>query len=450
MTLTELAELIHGKLSHAGEQEFSEVGSDSRQLPKGAVFFALRGEICDGHDFLQQATHVGAVALVVSKPVESNLPTIMVDDTLLAFQRLAKWHRQQYPVELVAITGSCGKTTAKRLLHTICRQVAPSLTNQGSYNNHFGVPLTLLQIDETHRFVVQELGANHSGEIAALTHLCKPKVAVLTCAALVHIEGFGSLDGVACAKSEIFQGLGEDGTAIINADDQYADFWRKRVGTHQIISFGIDHPADVTAQGLHLNREMQPVFQLKTPLGETSITLPLLGRHNVYNALAAAAAAVALGIEIPAIKKGLESAKPEKYRLNVAKGPHNSVLINDSYNANPKAMVAAIDLLQQYTGTKILVMADMGELGDEAEAFHREVGRYAKERGIDFLYCYGPLSQGAADEFGAGGYYFDNKSVLIESLTDAIDSKMAILIKGSNSMKMWEVAEALQPKESVA
>jgi len=315
------------------------------------------------------------------------------------------------------------------------------LATQGNLNNDIGVPLTLLQLTPEHKAAVIEMGANHPGEIAYLTELARPDAAVITNAGPAHLEGFGSVAGVARAKGEIYGGLRENGVAVINADDDYAELWRELAGTHRRLCFGLSREADISASWQTHADGTQ--LQLQTPAGGTEFVLPLSGRHNVLNALAATALALSLGCELAEVSKGLSGMSVVGGRLQRRSGMHGAQLIDDSYNANPASMQAAIDVLAMCKGKRILVVGDMGELGAEAEQLHEQIGSAARKAGIDALYATGPLSRAAAMGFGPAAHYFDDQSALVDALSKELSPDVTVLIKGSRSARMERVVERL-------
>jgi len=428
---------------------FTRVCTDSRTLQAGDLFVALSGPNFDGHDFLAQAQEEGAVAAMVSRYDDSLvIPQLIVSDTLQGLGQLAAWWRQQQAIPVVAVTGSNGKTTVKEMLASILRQRHQVLVTLGNLNNDIGVPLTLLGMNAGHQYAVVEMGASKAGDIDYLTRLVQPDVALITNVALAHLEGFGDIAGVARAKGEIFNGLAEGGTAILNADDARAGVWRAMLAGHNSIHFGLRNEAEVTAVGL--NGEAQPgcSFKLCTPAGQIDVRLALVGRHNVMNALAAASAALALAIPLVDIKAGLEAMRPVNGRLATAPGIFGVRLINDTYNANPGSIRAALDVLVACPGETILVLGDMGELGNAAAALHEQVGRQARTSGVKRLYTVGEYAGLAAGTFGLGGQHFPNQQALIAALRQELahcegDTSCTVLVKGSRSMHMERVVEAL-------
>lgn len=431
-----IADLIGGEL-RGPDRLVSTVITDTRSPDPDALFFALKGPNFDAHTVLESAGPDVAAALVVEKPVAHPAAQIIVDDTRLSLGRLAALWRQRFAIPVIALTGSNGKTTVKEMLWSILRRTGNPLVTSGNLNNDIGVPLTLLRLREHHDSAVIEMGANHAGEIAYLTEMVRPDVAIITNAGPAHIEGFGSLEGVASAKGEIFSGLGYIGTAVINQDDQFAAFWRTLAGQNRILTFG-----SVPGTDVHIE-SFDPVV-INVAGQSYPIKLSLLGRHNVMNAAAAIAASLAIEIKIDEAVKGLESMLPVSGRLMPCRGPHGSLVIDDSYNANPASTRAAIDVLaQQDAPEKILVLGDMAELGDEAVSIHAEVGRQAKAAGIDHVYTFGALSAAAAESFGEPDHAFLNQSQLIETLQKCITSEMAVLVKGSRLMQMDKVTAVL-------
>jgi len=443
------AELVGGGLNGAlngagnGSTTIHGVSSDTRTIEPGALFVALSGPNFDGHDHLDAAQAAGAAAALVSKPPKAGhtttLPCVLVDDTLNALGQLAAAWRRQCALPTVAITGSNGKTSVKEMLATILGAAGPTLYTHGNLNNHIGLPLTLLRISPEHRYAVVEMGANHPGEIAALTAIAAPDVAIVNNAGPAHLEGFGDVAGVARAKAEIWQGLGSNGVAIFNADDTHAPLWRELSAGHQQLGFGIDAAqADVRATDIDGQH-----FTLRTPLGSATVNLPLPGRHNILNALAAAAAATALGIDITDIAAGLQQVKPVSGRLKISSAINGSTLIDDSYNANPASLDAALAVLQQRPGLHILVLGDLAELGPDAEQIHQRIGQQARTHGVDALYASGPLSHHSVVAFGDDGHHFDDINTLVTALRPRLSTEVSVLIKGSRSAGMERVSEAL-------
>jgi UDP-N-acetylmuramoyl-tripeptide--D-alanyl-D-alanine ligase len=420
---------------------FNGVSTDSRNIIPGSLFIALRGPNHDGHQHVAAAAAAGAVAALVEHPVECVIPQMIVADSRLALGHLAAAWRRELATPLVAVTGSNGKTTVKEMCAAILGVAGETMATRGNLNNDIGVPLTLLRLQQQHRYGVIEMGANHPGEIAYLTALTRPQVAILNNAASAHLEGFGSLEGVARAKAEIFEGLSDNGVAIINADDAFAPLWRELTRSKQVLSFGLEVGADVTArwQGDVYGSRLE----VSTPVGEFRLDLGLPGRHNVMNALAAIAAATALNIESEQIVAGLESMQAVGGRLQVRRGLNGATVLDDSYNANPASLRAGITVLAQCSGQRYLALGDMGELGAEAAELHRQVGDEARRAGLDALYACGVLSRGAVEAFGENGRYFEQQQQLIEAMLPEMKDDVTVLVKGSRSSRMERVVEAL-------
>ncbi len=420
---------------------FHSVCSDSRSILPGSLFIALRGPNHDGHQHVAAAAEAGAVAALVEHPVDCVIPQIIVDDSRLALGRLASAWRQELATPLVAVTGSNGKTTVKEMCAAILAQAGNTLATRGNLNNDIGVPLTLLRLQRDHQYGVIEMGANHPEEIRYLTALTRPQVAIVNNAAEAHLEGFGSLEGVARAKGEIFEGLAENGVAIINADDQFAPMWHEMSASKQVLTFGLEQQADVSArwQGDVYGSRLE----VTTPVSEFQLDIALPGRHNVMNALAAIAAATALNIDSRQIIDGLESMQAVGGRLQARRGINDATVIDDSYNANPASMGAGIRVLAECEGQRYLALGDMGELGADAAELHRQVGSEAREAGIDGLYATGTLSRGAVEAFGENGHFFEQQQQLIAALLPQMKSDVTVLVKGSRSSRMERVVEAL-------
>lgn len=413
---------------------------DSRQVQSGNLFVAIRGERFDGHAFLAEAESRGAAAVLCQQADSGvTIPQIEVPDTMAALTRWATSHRQRMSCKVVALTGSNGKTTTKEMIAAILPQ--PAHATRGNLNNHLGVPLSVLQLKPEHRYGVFELGANHLGEIAKTVAIVRPDVTLINNIAPAHIEGFGSIDGVARAKGEIHQGLALNGTAIINADDAYAHFWDDFLVGKRVIRFSREEPAEVTARGLTFDKQGCGAFTLVTPSGESPIALLVPGVHNVSNALAAAACSVAMGIELPAIVTGLNEFTGVAGRMTFRRGRNQARIIDDTYNANLRSVLSALDVLAKYAGKRVFVFGDMGELGEWTKAHHEEVGKVAAELGIDLLLTCGAHSQYTTEAFGLSGSHFPSQTALVEALLPQLDPETTVLVKGSRSSAMEKVVE---------
>ena len=427
------------------------VSTDTRTLQPGDIYVALRGDRFDGHAFIDAAVAKGAIAVVVDHAVKpealnSRVQQLIVKDTRAAYGLIARCNRRHFSGLVLGITGSAGKTTCKEMIAAILARCGNTLATQGNLNNEIGVPKTLLQIDASHQYAVIEMGASRQGDIAYLCNFAEPTVGVVTAIMPAHLEGFGDVDTIAQTKGEMFAGLAADGIAIVNVDEPYQALWQQQIGGRKFVSFGLDAPADVSARVIDFSNEGTR-FELKAPQGRIEISLALLGRHNLRNALAAAAATLTVGATLAAVRDGLAELKPVAGRLQPRRGLTGNTVIDDSYNANPGAMKAAIDVLAAYTGRRLLILGAMGELGPDSEALHREVARHARLRGIEGLWAVGPWAQAMAAEFGGhavenAARVFDSNEALLKEIrhTDTAD---AILVKGSRSTRMEVVVAAL-------
>ena len=428
-----------------GDAPFSRVVTDSRSLQPGDLFVALQGEKFDGHAFVAAAQAAGAAGAIVSRRIDTALPQILVADTLLALQDYAAAWRRRFDLPVVAVTGSNGKTTTKQLLAAVFAARGPVLATQGNLNNHIGVPLTLLSLRAEHRTAVIEMGANHLGEIALLTRLAQPDVGVITQAGDAHLEGFGSREGVARGKGELFAGL-DGGVAVINADDVYAPLWQQLAAHAGVIRFGFAEGATVRAQRLQPFPEESPTgtqFLLCAPEGSITVRLPLPGRHNVANALAAAGCGVALGMDLKDIAEGLAAVQAPSGRLSWKITVQGARLLDDSYNANPTSLRAGLELLAGMQGERWAILGGMAELGADAEQLHAEAGRLAKKLGIERLLTLGPLARAAAEGFGDGAEAYDDIEALAVAASRQLHGEAVVLVKGSRSSRMERVVAAL-------
>ncbi|MCT4711033.1 UDP-N-acetylmuramoyl-tripeptide--D-alanyl-D-alanine ligase [Enterobacteriaceae bacterium H11S18] len=446
VALSKLAEILPGQL-YGSDNDIIDVTSDTRKLTPGCLFVALKGERFDAHDFAQDAVNGGAGALLVSRKLPIDVPQLVVDDTRLAFGQLAAWVRQQVPARVVALTGSSGKTSVKEMAAAILRQCGNTLYTAGNLNNDIGVPMTLLRLTPEYDYAVIELGANHQGEIAWTVGLTRPEAALVNNLAAAHLEGFGSLAGVAKAKGEIYAGLPANGIAILNADNNDWLNWQEVIGERKVWRFSPNAAdSDFTATNLHITTHGTE-FTLQTPTGEVDVIMPLPGRHNIANALAAAALAMAVGAPLEAIKTGLAELKAVPGRLYPIQLSDTQLLLDDSYNANVGSMTAAAQVLSEMPGFRVMVVGDMGELGKDAQECHREVGEAAKAAGIDCVISVGKLSETISKASEVGEHFTDKKTAIVRlKALLAEHSMMTILVKGSRSAAMEEVVRALQEK----
>jgi UDP-N-acetylmuramoyl-tripeptide--D-alanyl-D-alanine ligase len=444
-TLSEAARVVGGELI-GEDRPYGCVCTDSRTLKPGALFVALRGPNFDGAAFVQAAAAQGAIGALVERATPGALPQVLVPNSLGALQDLAKNWRAGFALPVVAVAGSNGKTTAKEMTAAILSRMGLCMATHGNLNNHIGVPVTLMRLEPSHRSAVIEMGANAIGDVAALMRIAQPTVGLITNAGAEHLEGFGDLDGVAKGEGETVSCLGAEGTAIINADDPYAGYWRGISGAKHIVTFGVHHTADFTAknifQGIERG-EFATRFTLICPLGERAIMLKAGGAHNIGNALAAAAAASAAGASLEDIALGLADFRAVAGRLQLKAGTRGAWIIDDSYNANPSSVRAALEVLRSLTGPTWLVLGDMAELGEVSHDSHAHIGSYARDCGIKRLFAMGPLSSRAVETFGSGGEWFADADSLARRLQSELSPGVTVLIKGSRINRLERVVQAL-------
>lgn len=437
---------ILGLVPDAADRVLEGVVIDSRKVTLGCLFVALGGQHEDGHRYVAAAAAAGAGAALVRERQPVSLPQLVVPRPLEALQQLASAWRRGYAAPVVGVTGSNGKTTTKHLLRQICAARGPVLATEGNLNNHIGVPLTLLRLRADHATAVIEMGANHAGEIAQLSSWAQPDIAIVTQAGDAHLEGFGSRDGVAHAKGEIYAALRPGGTAIINVDDAYAGLWNRLAGGADLLRFGCSPDADVTALDIQADAT-RTRFVLKTPAGQALVRLPLPGLHNVLNALAAAAAGHALGLPVGTLAARLGEVVPVAGRLRLLTGQGGACVADDSYNANPDSMRAGIDWLARQPGERWAVLGHMAELGAASTDLHRALGRYAAERGLDRCVAVGPKAVGIAEGFGHRAVAVEDTAAAIRLLGQP-GPDVTVLVKGSRSARMEAVVEALTTRLS--
>jgi UDP-N-acetylmuramoyl-tripeptide--D-alanyl-D-alanine ligase len=456
MMLVSQAARALGARHTGGDVEFNAVNTDSRAIRHGDLFIALKGERFDGHSFVAQAAAAGAAAAIVSRASDIKLPQILVEDTTRALGRLGNYWRGQFDIPLVALTGSNGKTTVKEMLAAILREACKTsqppisdsqsgvLATRGNLNNHIGVPLTLLELRRQHRYAVVEMGMNHAGELSYITRLAEPDVALIINAGVAHMENFGSTEAIARAKGEIFEGLKAGGVAVFGADERYAPLWRELAAGKKQLDFALEAQAAVTAT--YEIRQHDSEIALRTPLGAARAVVPAPGLHNVRNALAASAAATALAVPAATVAAGLARFGGVNGRLQYKVAACGAALIDDTYNANPDSARAAITVLAQAPGRKLLVLGDMGELGRDAAAMHAQVGEFARQAGIDRLLTLGELSAHATQSFGAGARHFTRLEELLAAIESSLARDMTLLVKGSRFMRMERVVERFEVK----
>lgn len=448
MTLREALPMLSGaRLLGDGGTAFARVVTDSRQVQPGDLFVALKGERFDAHDFLPDVVARGAASLLVSRaPAACPVPLLQVGDTRIALGELAAGWRRRFTLPVVAVTGSNGKTTVKEMIAAIFAAVAGEalrLATAGNFNNDIGLPLTLFRLTSAHRLAVLELGMNHPGETAYLAGIAQPTVALINNAQREHQEFMVNVEAVAREHASVIEALAPDGTAVFPADSEFAPLWRATAGQRRVMDFALHAAAAVSGRYNAVSRRLAA----STPAGELVATLPVLGEHNAHNALAATACALAAGVPLETVRAALEGFVPAKGRLQVsviARGPlAGATVIDDTYNANPDSVRAAIDVLASLPAPRALVLGDMGEVGDQGEAFHREVGAYARERGIDTLFTLGDQTPFTCAAFGPQARHFTDADALCEALLQAPQPVAAVLVKGSRFMRMERVIAAL-------
>lgn len=446
LTLSQAA-IAHGGTLMYPDCQFTSVSIDSRELKAGELFVALEGERFDAHRFLPDVSGRAAGVVVRQAANDLRLPQWVVPDTTVALGQLARMSREQFEGPVIAVTGSGGKTTVKEMLAAILRQCGEVLATRGNLNNHIGVPLTLFELAQSHDYAVIEMGASGPDEIGYLCSLAKPDVVLVNNVMPAHVEGFGGVDAIARAKGEIYEGVKPSGAAVFNLDEPYLEQWRNRSIAIRSLGFSlVREDADFRASAIEMDEQGRCRFELMTPEGCQPVQLQLAGKHNVANALAAAACAAAAGAKLPQIVAGLESVSAVGGRLSVQQIGCGATIIDDSYNANPGSVKAAIDTLAGFSGRRVLVMGDMAELGDQEAAMHAEVGAYAAQAGIERVLATGALSINTVRECSAAGgeaKHFDSQALLIESLSQELKPATVVLVKGSRSAAMEKVVEAI-------
>ena len=443
--LSQLAHWCEGRLL-GDDVAISGISTDSRDDLHGKLFVALKGERFDAHEFVAQAKTNGAAALLTHRPVDSDLPTILCADTEEALGEIAAGLARNRPAIVLALTGSNGKTSVKTLLHAILSRAGKAYVNPGNRNNEIGLPLAVIDAPEDAQFAIYEMGAGKPGDIAYLTSIVTPNIALVNNIAPAHIERMGSLLGIAETKGAIYEALPDDGLAVVNVDDAFCPYFLERIAGRGVLRFGLENNADITA-GKIVHGADGTHFELITPAGRADVELQMPGRHNVLNALAASAMALAAGAPFEAIVAGLQSAKPVAGRQDGKLLANGTVLIDDSYNANPGSVLAGIASLAAACALdgrqSVLVLGDMAELGDTATDMHAQIGAAAKNQGIAGLMTCGVLSRAASDAYGAGARHFADRPALIAALIGTVDGSQRLLVKGSRSSRMDEVVSAL-------
>ncbi|XUW88080.1 UDP-N-acetylmuramoyl-tripeptide--D-alanyl-D-alanine ligase [Burkholderia sp. M6-3] len=451
-SLREAAALIPGATVVGDDSvTFERVSTDSRSAGPGDLFVAIKGERFDAHDFLADVAARNVTAALVSRaPQDWSVPALRVTDTRVGLGALARGWRRKFGMPLVAVTGSNGKTTVKEMIASIFAAAVGAdarLATAGNFNNDIGLPLTLFRLNVAHRLAVVELGMNHPGETSLLAKIAEPTVAVVNNAQREHQEFMATVEAVALEHASVIHALNPDGVAVFPADDAFASIWRVAATGNRIVDFALNSDERATEAAV-TGRFDGKLLSVDTPQGHVEITLQVLGNHNAHNALAATSAALAAGVSLDAIKRGLESFGAVKGRLQVKHAALGTLagatVIDDTYNANPDSMRAAIDVLASHASPRVLVMGDMGEVGDNGPEFHREIGAYAKERGIDALYAMGDASRDACTAYGAGAHHVADIGTLVAQLQQAgFGAAATLLVKGSRFMQMERVVDAV-------
>jgi len=451
-SLREAAALIPGATVIGDDSvTFERVSTDSRSAGPGDLFVAIKGERFDAHDFLGDVAARNVTAALVSRtPQDWSVPALRVTDTRVGLGALARGWRRKFGMPLVAVTGSNGKTTVKEMIASIFAAAVGAdarLATAGNFNNDIGLPLTLFRLNAAHRLAVVELGMNHPGETSLLAKIAEPTVAVVNNAQREHQEFMATVEAVALEHASVIHALNPDGVAVFPADDAFASIWRVAATGNRIVDFALNSD-ERTTEAAVTGRFDGRLLSVDTPQGHVEITLQVLGNHNAHNALAATSAALAAGVSLEAIKRGLESFGAVKGRLQIKHAALGTLagatVIDDTYNANPDSMRAAIDVLASHASPRVLVMGDMGEVGDNGPEFHREIGAYAKERGIDALYAMGDASRDACTAYGAGAHHVADIGTLVAQLQQAgFGAAATLLVKGSRFMQMERVVDAV-------
>jgi len=444
MSLKSLAKKI-AAVYHGEDRPLPKLSLDSRTIQPGELYVAIRGERLDGHRFVKEAIQKGASAIMVESPMGENVPEIVVPNTVEALGKMARVWREQFSLPLIAVTGSCGKTGTKEMIAAILSERGLTLCTKGNFNNHLGMPLTLLSLTDEHRFAVLELGASHPGEIRYLVELAKPTVGLITNIHASHLEGFGSLESISKEKSEIYRGLPSDGIAVVNVDEPFAKTWSSFLETRHQITYGLNHPADISAS--HVAYTDSGVrFEIHTPIGKEDCYVPLLGDHVVQNALAAAAASMAVGADLDSVVTGLARVIPVKGRMVPCVLEKGAALIDDTYNASALSVESAIRYLSKLPGKKIFVMSNMAEMGPDSELYHRKMGEWIRGSNIDQVFLTGRKEYliPTLQVLGNRARFFETQQQLIEALQPCLGPEVTVLVKGCRSSKMEIIVQALK------
>ena len=442
LSLSEIATITNGQLI-GNDLTIAGVSTDTRTMGDDVLFVALIGELFDPHELIEKDLASKASAVLVQRQVNTSLSQIIVQDCYKALQEIASAWRQKFSFPIVGITGSNGKTSVKELIKQILATQGNVLATCGNLNNHIGVPLTLCNLMPQHNYAVIEMGANHAGEIACLAKIAKPNIGVITNIGPAHLEGFGSIEGVARAKAELYANLDSSGIVVVNADDAYRDSWKEEIGDRMQISFGMEKPADVNGKKI-----ADDIVEIVTPIGEFRVRPKVKGMHAVLNILAATAVALAIGVDIEDIKTGIENTQAVKGRLVRTTGLAGAIILDDTYNANPASLAAALDVQSQEPGEHWLVLGEMGELGDESEFMHSKAGEIAKQFGVKRLFACGEMTKHSVKAFGAGAQHFSSHAEIISVLQEELTSNICVLVKGSRLMQLEKIVAGIKTNKN--
>lgn len=444
LSITEIAEITKGQMHGDEEVVVRGLSADTRCMQAGALFVALVGDSYDPHEMIEADNANRAAAVLVQRKVDVAIPQIVVKDTYKALQQLATAWRQRFSLPVIGVTGSNGKTSVKELIKQVLSTQGEVLATVGNLNNHIGVPLTLSNLNESHRFAVIEMGASHAGEIAVLTKIAEPNIGVITNIGPAHLEGFESIEGVAHAKAELYQNLSLNGIAVVNADEHFRKELEKEIGDRMQISFGIEKHADVSGKQISSGQ-----VEIITPMGEIRVKPQVSGIHALLNILAATAVGLALGLNLEDIKIGIERTQAVPGRLVRIGGLAGSSVLDDSYNANPASLAAALDVQAQEPGEHWLVLGDMSELGEESVFMHKKAAEIAKQFGVTRLFAYGELTKHSVEEFGTGATHFNSHSKLVEKLQDELSEGVCVLVKGSRAMQLEKIVAGIRTNKKM-
>ena len=437
LLLSEIASITGGQL-HGDDVLVEGLSTDTRNLNAGELFVALVGDLYDPHELIEKEKAVNAGAILVQRKVNVVTPQVIVENTYQALQDLAIAWRKRFSLPVVGITGSNGKTSVKELIKEILSTQGNVLATVGNLNNHIGVPITLCKLNDQHQFAVIEMGANHAGEIANLAKIAQPNIGVITNIGPAHLEGFGSIEGVARAKAELYANLSPNGVAVVNVDDAFKDSWANEIGSRKRISFGVENSADVSGNAI-----AEDLIEIVTPMGELQVKPQQTGAHALLNILAATTVGLAIGVDLDDIKIGIENTQAVKGRLMRVEGLSGSCILDDTYNANPASLAAALDVQAKEPGEHWLVLGDMGELGNESEFMHQKAGEIAKQFGVTRLFAYGPLTKHSVKAFGSGAKHFSNHAEIVAALQKEITKEICVLVKGSRAMQLEKIVASI-------